>query len=108
MLFGFLLFACLISSNLVYIFQVADGFMEYMESICATSASMIIFVCFAAIARRKPTLFKSIENTEKFIETRNDLVPNSFDLFMISRLKTKIKRHLIFKGVSRQNRRHFS
>lgn len=67
--FGFLLFGGLIVSNLVYTFYVANGFMEYMECICATSATIIIFICFAAIVYRRTLLFENIDNIEKLIDT---------------------------------------
>lgn len=68
-LLGFLLFAYLIVSQLVYIFFVADDFMEYVECVTATSGSSIIFVCFMAIVFRKETMFKCIAIIEKFIDT---------------------------------------
>lgn len=66
---GFALFACTIIFQLVYLFHVTDGFMEYIESISSTSGTVIIFVCFAAIVFRQATLFKSIGNIEKLIDT---------------------------------------
>lgn len=72
--FGFFLFVYLLVSELVYIYYVAIGFMEYMDCICTISTSIIIFVCFMAIVHRKTTLFESIENLEKLIETSEPLL----------------------------------
>lgn len=76
-LFGFLLFAYLILSHFVYFFHVANGFMDCMECICSLSASIIMFVCLAAIVFRKNTLFECIHNMEKLIDT-SEAVLNQF------------------------------
>lgn len=65
---GFLLFGYQIFSQFVYVFHEASGFMEYVVSICATSGTIIMFVCFAAIVFRKSTLFESIDNVETLID----------------------------------------
>lgn len=76
---GFLLFGCLIFSHFVYIVQLADGFMEYMECACETSATIIMFVCFAAISFRSELIFENINNFEKLIDaSTNDF--KAFDL----------------------------
>ena len=67
--FGLLLFAYCIVSQMVFILHVASGFMEYMEAICSSSATVIMFICFVAIVLRKTKLFESIENIEKLIDT---------------------------------------
>lgn len=67
--FGFSLFAYLFLSQLMYIFHVANNFMEYMVSICSVSAGTIIFLCFAAIVFRKTKLFACIDSMEKVLET---------------------------------------
>lgn len=75
-LFGFLAFGYAIVSQFVYIFHVADGFMEYMEGSCAAAASIIVFVCFAAIAFQKTTLFECIDNFEKLIGSSKSKIWN--------------------------------
>lgn len=71
--FGFFLFGYLIVSQILYIYYVASDFMEYIECIGATFASIIVFVCFTAIIYRKTVLFKSIGNMEKLIDTSEPL-----------------------------------
>lgn len=67
-LVGFLLFGCLIISQLIYIFRVANGFMEYIVCICSVSGGIIVFVCFAAIVFEKVTVFACIDSIEKLID----------------------------------------
>lgn len=64
---GFLFFGWSAVSRFVYIFYVASAFMEYVESICTTTANIIIFVCFAAIAFKTTLLFENIDKLEKLI-----------------------------------------
>lgn len=66
-LFGFLSIGSLIFSQAMFIFYVASGFMEYMDSICAISATIVVFICFATIVLRKTKLFEMIENIKKQI-----------------------------------------
>lgn len=66
----YLLFGWIIVSHFVYIFNDASGFIEYMESICATAGCLIIFICFETIIFRKTRVFESIQNIEKLIDTR--------------------------------------
>lgn len=66
--FGFSLFGCSVSSQFVYIY-VANSLMDSMECICSLSAGIIIFVCFVAVIFRKSTLFESVDNFEKLIDT---------------------------------------
>lgn len=54
--------------HFVFIFEVANGFMEYVNCISATAASTIIFVCFSAIVSKRTLLFKNIDNLENLIE----------------------------------------
>lgn len=68
-LFGFLLFGCLILLQFVYLLHVASSFMEFMVAACSTSASITMFTCFAAIVYRKSTLFDCIVNGEKLQDT---------------------------------------
>lgn len=68
-LFVFSLFGCALISHFVYIFRVADGFMDYMVSLCSTSAGFMGIICFAAIDLRKSKLFECTDNMEKLIET---------------------------------------
>lgn len=65
----FLLFGAIIFSHLMYIFYLANGFMEYVNCVCTTAATTIIFVCIMAVVLRKTTLFESIENLGKPIDT---------------------------------------
>lgn len=67
-IFGFLLYGCVILSQFMYIFYVANDFLDYVESIIATTSTIIMFICFAAMAPRKTKLFESIENIEKLID----------------------------------------
>lgn len=69
--FGFLSFGCIFVSQSWYTFHVASSFMEYVEGICASSGTTINFACFAAIVFRKATLFETIDNFERLINTRN-------------------------------------
>lgn len=66
---GFLLFGSLNVLDFVYIFRVANGFTDYMNSICAASTSIIFSITFAAIVFRKSTLFGSIDSLEQLIDT---------------------------------------
>lgn len=69
-LFGFLVFGCNILSQILFIFRVANGFIEYVDCICATSATMIIFVCFATNVFNRVLLFEVINNIENLIDSR--------------------------------------
>lgn len=66
---GFAMFGCIFGSQLMYICYVANGFMDYMQAACASSSTVIIFVCFASIALRQDTLSESIDMIEQLIET---------------------------------------
>lgn len=68
-LLGFQLFAWLMASQFVYIFHVANGFMEYMECVCSMSAGIIVLVDLAAIVFRTTLLFESIDKIEQLIDT---------------------------------------
>lgn len=72
-LIGFATFGWNIVSLFLYIFYVANGFMEYMVCICVTSGTLIIFVCFAAIVYRKARLFELIDNIEELIDTSESI-----------------------------------
>lgn len=80
--FGFLLFGWLIFLHFMYIFYVANDLMEYIESICVTSACIIIFSCFATIVLRKTTLFEIIDNMEKLIDTREKIFKISYNFLL--------------------------
>lgn len=69
LIFGFLLLGYMIVSQFVYIFYEANGFMEYVESICATSASTIVLACLANTVFRRALIFESIDNMETLIDT---------------------------------------
>lgn len=66
-LFGFFLFGFTAACQFMFILFVANGFMEYMDCVCSLSATVLIFVCFAANVFRKATLFECIHNIEKLI-----------------------------------------
>lgn len=72
--FVFSLYAYLLASQFVYIYHVASGFMGYMECICATLSSIIMFVCFAAVAFRRSIFFNTIDNIENLIETSKSIL----------------------------------
>lgn len=63
----FFTFGCSIVLQFLYIFRVANGFMDYVEGICMTSSSIITFVSFSAIVFKKPVLFECIDNIERLI-----------------------------------------
>lgn len=69
-LFGLLLFGCVIVSHFVYIFYVANSFMDYMVGICSLSGCLMIFVCFANAIFKRTSLFESIDNIGKLIASR--------------------------------------
>lgn len=69
LLFDFLLFGCVFVSQFVYIFHVANGFMDYIECISTTSGTILMFVCFVAIVFSKTKVFEAIDNIEKLIDT---------------------------------------
>lgn len=68
-LFGFLSISIEIFSQFVYTFHVANDYMTYIDCICATSATIVIFICLAAIVCRKSTLFEIIHEIEELIDT---------------------------------------
>lgn len=72
-LFGFLLFALSIPSQIVYIFNMNGGFMDYMECVCTFSASVVICVCFASTILRKTLVFKIIDDMEKLLDMRKTI-----------------------------------
>lgn len=51
------------------ILYVANDFLEYMEGICTTSASMLVFVFFLAIVSSKTAAFKSMDDIGKLINS---------------------------------------
>lgn len=86
---GFLLFGLNAASQLIYIIYVANDFMGYMEVICASSGSTIIFVCFAAIVHKMTLLFETIDSIEKLIDSREPLSSNlSFPFLSITKSRT--------------------
>lgn len=66
---GFLYFAYVLISEILYIVHEANEFMEYIECISSLCAVTLLLVCFAAIAFRKATLFKNFDNIEKLIDS---------------------------------------
>lgn len=68
-LFGFLSISIEIFSQFVYTFHVANDYMTYIDCICATSTTILIFICLAAMVFRKSTLFEIIHEIEELIDT---------------------------------------
>lgn len=68
-LFGFSLFGCVVVFQLVFMFHMDGGLMEYMDAICSISATILMFICFVAIVLKETTLFESIDSIEKLIDT---------------------------------------
>lgn len=67
--FGLSSVGCLIISQFMYIFYEANGFMDYINAICATSVTIIIFVCIAAIAFKRTVLFEHYDKIETLLDT---------------------------------------
>lgn len=67
-LLGFTIFACCVVSQFLYIFHVANGFMEYMGCICVTFGNIIIFISFVDFVFKKTLLFHSFDNIENLID----------------------------------------
>lgn len=65
----FVLFGCMIFSHFIYIFRVANDYIEYEESISSTTGCIIVFVGFVSIVFKSHTLFDVIDKMEKFIAT---------------------------------------
>lgn len=64
----------------MYIFYVASEFMEYVDSISAALATVIMSVCFAAIAFRKTKIFEFIDALQTIInESELDSVVEQFE-----------------------------
>lgn len=68
-LFGFLLFGCVIGSQLIYISRVASGFMEYMVCISSISSSALTIISFAAVVFQEHKLFECIDRMEKLVDS---------------------------------------
>lgn len=66
---GFALFGCSLVSHMVYIFRMDNDFMKFVEGICSTFGSVIVLVCFTAIAFKKELLFECIGKIEELIDT---------------------------------------
>lgn len=85
--FGFLSFGCAIIFEFVYIFHVANAFMEYVVAICTTSGTIIMLVCFAAIVFKRNLLFDAIDITEKLIDTSEYNFEFSIHVFIDEHVK---------------------
>lgn len=72
----FMFFECVTVSQFTYTFRSSNGFVEYMESICTSAGSAVIFVCLAAVVFRQTTLFNVIDNLQKFIDTSKTVGTN--------------------------------
>lgn len=68
-LVSFLFYGCILSSHFIYIFHVASGYTEYIESISATCGVIITLICYATVVFKRNAPFKLIENVEQFIAT---------------------------------------
>lgn len=64
----FLLLGYTISFQFVYTFQVANGFMEYIDCISAISSNIILCICLVTMFSEKTLLFESVEQIEKLID----------------------------------------
>lgn len=82
-LIGLLLFGYPSVSQILYIFHVADGFIEYVQSVCTTVASTIIFVCFVSFIRRKTQFFEIIDNLEKLIDTSEPRLDHTYRFYRL-------------------------
>lgn len=71
--FGFLLFGFTLISQFAYIFHVETGFMDYMNSICATSSTILMFVNFSTIVFKRALAFECIDFIEKRIDISESL-----------------------------------
>lgn len=67
-LFGFILFGWVIVLHFMYIFRVANDFMDYMVCICSLSGNSITFICFVAAVLKSNLLFKIIDNMEVLVD----------------------------------------
>lgn len=67
-LFGFVFFAWVIPSQLVYILVVANGFIDYVVCVLTISSAVIYFVCFAAVVFRQSTMFEAFDHLQTFVD----------------------------------------
>lgn len=65
----FLSIASYVILQCVYMFHGANSFMAQVECICSLFGAIMIFACFAAIEFRETTLFQSIGNIERLVDT---------------------------------------
>lgn len=75
---GFLVFGWCIALHAMYMFRVANDFIEYVECSCSLSANIIIFVSFLAVIFRRTSLFQIINNIRKLIDTSKDTLSNQY------------------------------
>lgn len=61
----------IISLQIVYTFQVANGLMEYVDCISSIFSIIVLFISLATIASKKTLLFESIDKIEKLINVWN-------------------------------------
>lgn len=109
LLFGFLSHGFFIISQFVYIFNVTDGFMEYMETICIISGTILMFICLMTIVFKRDLLFEVIDNIEKFIETSVQYSRYISRFHKNKMIRIKFHRNcILFQGVKIHNQRHFS
>lgn len=83
--FGCTLLGWAIISQFVYIFRVANNFMEYVECVCLISGTTIVLICLATIAFRRTLLFSGIRELENLIET----IKSFFDYRYTQRFESK-------------------
>lgn len=66
---GFFLFGCIIVTKFIYIFRVANAYMEYMECVSTTSGSIIVAVIYTHTVIISDEIFEVFGKIEQFIET---------------------------------------
>lgn len=63
-----LVFGLSVISNCVFLFHVADSFMEYTKCVYVVSTLITSFICFAHLVLKMPKLFEFIKNFEQIVE----------------------------------------
>lgn len=82
-LLGFSSILCSIVSQLMYIFRVASGIMDYMGCICSMFASINMFVSFAAIVSKRALIFQNLETIENLIDSSKTVSCSVIHNFLI-------------------------
>lgn len=71
--FGFLIFGCATTSQVMYILRTANDFVAYIEGVCWISGSFIVCVCFLTILFKRALLLESFHNFKKFLDLSEPL-----------------------------------